>query len=152
MGSTRMRGPRLVAFAVVFAGIAACGDSLTDGTTSDANAPALDLAGSVSTVDTVLAFAADARDNLGLKTVHVSVSGGVAFTFDTTFTSAVTSTTIPFTLSVPRSVPAGTSVTVVGSWNVNSLLPVEVRTGLSSYWVSTVAVLVPGSPLVSGAL
>jgi hypothetical protein len=44
----------------------------------------------------------------------VSVSGGVAFSFDTTFTSAVTSTTLPFTLSVPRSVPAGTSVTVIG--------------------------------------
>jgi len=56
----------------------------------------------------------DARDNLGLKTIHVSVAGSLTFTFDTTFTSAVTSTNIPFKLSVPRSVPAGTAVTVVG--------------------------------------
>lgn len=114
MGSTRMRCPWLLACAVVFAGVAACGDSLTEGTTSDANPPVLDLAGDPSDIDTVLAFSADARDNLGLKTIHVTVSGGVAFTFDTTFTSAVTSTTLPFTLSVPRSVPAGTSVTVIG--------------------------------------
>lgn len=114
MGSTRMRRPWLLACAAVFAGVAACGDSLTEGTTGDANPPALDLAGVASDIDTVLAFSADARDNLGLKTIHVSVSGGVSFTFDTTFTSAVTSTTLPFTLSVPRSVPPGTSVTVIG--------------------------------------
>jgi hypothetical protein len=109
-----MRRSRLLACAVVFAGVAACGDSLTEGTTGDANPPALDLAGETSTVDTVLAFSADASDNLGLKTIHVSVSGGVTFSFDTTFTSAVTSTTVPFSLSVPRSVPPGTSVTVIG--------------------------------------
>lgn len=114
MGSTRMRRPWLVACAAVFAGVAACGDSLTEGTTGDANPPALDLAGAASDIDTALAFSASARDNLGLKTIHVSVSGGVTFAFDTTFTSAVTSTTLPFTLGVPRSVPAGTSVTVIG--------------------------------------
>lgn len=114
MGSTRMGRPWLLACAVVLAGVAACGDSLTEGTTGDANPPALDLSGAPSDIDTVLAFSADARDNLGLKTIHVSVSGGVTFSFDTTFTSAVTNTTLPFTLSVPRSVPAGTSVTVVG--------------------------------------
>jgi hypothetical protein len=114
MGSTRTHSALALAFAAALAGAAACGDSLTEGTIGDSNAPALDLAGTVSGVDTVLAFSADARDNLGLKTIHVSVIGGLTFTFDTTFTSAVTSTSIPFTLSVPRSVPAGTSVTVVG--------------------------------------
>jgi hypothetical protein len=114
MGSTRTRRSLALAFAAVLTGAAACGDSLTEGTTGDANPPALDLAGTVSGIDTVLAFSADARDNLGLKTIHVSVVGGLSFTFDTTFTSAVTSTNIPFTLSVPRSVPAGTSVTVIG--------------------------------------
>ena len=111
MGSIRTRRSLALAFAAVLTGAAACGDSLTEGTTGDANPPALDLAGTVSGIDTVLAFSADARDNLGLKTIHVSVVGGLSFTFDTTFTSAVTSTNIPFTLSVPRSVPAGTSVT-----------------------------------------
>ena len=114
MGSTRTRRSLALAFAAVLAGAAACGDSLTESTTGDANPPALDLAGAVSGVDTVLAFSADGRDNLGLKTIHVSVIGGLTFTFDTTFTSAVTSTSIPFRLSVPRSVPTGTSVTIIG--------------------------------------
>ena len=114
MGSIRTRRSLALAFAAVLAGAAACGDSLTEGTTGDANPPALDLAGTVSGIDTVLSFAADARDNLGLKTIHVSVTGGLTFSFDTTFTSAVTSTNIPFSLSVPRSVPTGTSVTIIG--------------------------------------
>lgn len=114
MGSIRTRRSLALAFAAVLVGASACGDSLTEGTTGDSNPPALDLAGTVSGVDTVLAFSADARDNLGLKTIHVNVIGGLTFTFDTTFTSAVTSATIPFTLSVPRSVPTGTSVTIIG--------------------------------------
>ncbi|MCR4338320.1 MAG: hypothetical protein NUW01_00375 [Gemmatimonadaceae bacterium] len=114
MSSARMRRSWLLACAAVLAGVTACGDSLTEGTTGDANPPALDLAGVETTVDTILAFSADARDNLGIKTVHVSATGGVAFTFDTTFTSAVTTTSIPFSISVPRSVPPGTSVTVTG--------------------------------------
>ena len=109
-----MRRLRALALVGALAGIAACGDSLTEGTTGDANAPVLDLAGEASANDTVLAFSADARDNLGIKTITVTVSGGVSFSFDTTFTSAVTTTNIPFTISVPRSVPPGTSVTVVG--------------------------------------
>ncbi|MEX1186464.1 MAG: hypothetical protein WEA80_07725 [Gemmatimonadaceae bacterium] len=114
MGTSRMRRSLALICAAAFTGIAACGDSLTEGTTGDANPPALDLAGTTASADTVLSFSADARDNLGLKTIHVSVSGGVAFTFDTTFTSTVLETTIPFSLSVPRSVPLGTAVTVVG--------------------------------------
>ena len=109
MVSLLMRRSARLAIVAAISGVAACGDSLTEGTTGDANPPALDLAGVVSGVDTVLSFTADARDNLGLKTIRVAVTGGVAFTFDTTFTSAVTTITIPFALSVSRSVPAGTS-------------------------------------------
>ncbi|CAN5719857.1 hypothetical protein BH23GEM1_BH23GEM1_04500 [soil metagenome] len=109
-----MRHARLLALTAVVIGAAACGDSLTEGTLSDANPPVLDLVGKSSDVDTVLAFSADARDNLGLKTIHVRIAGGLAFTFDTTFTSAVTSISVPFAISVPRSVPPGTTVTVTG--------------------------------------
>lgn len=112
MRSPRMRRHLILASAAVLAGVAACGESLTEGTTGDANPPTLDLAGRTSGADTVLAFSADASDNLGLKTIRVTATGGVTFTFDTTFTSAVTTTSIPFALSVPRSVPAGTAVTI----------------------------------------
>ena len=114
MGSIPMRRVLAAALTAALVGAVACGDSLTEGTTGDGNAPVLDLAGQTSANDTILAFSADARDNLGIKTVSVTVSGGVSFTFDTTFTTAVTSTNIPFSISVPRSVPAGTAVTVVG--------------------------------------
>ncbi len=112
MGTSRMRRSLALLCAAAFTGIAACGDSLTEGTTADANPPALDLVAAAASADTALAFSADARDNLGLKTIHVSVSGGVTFTFDTTFTSAVKETSIPFSVGVPQSVPTGTAVTV----------------------------------------
>lgn len=114
MGSFPMRRAVLLACAAGIAAVGACGDSLTEGTLSDSNPPVLDLVGDVSEIDTILAFSADARDNLGLKTVHVSIAGGLTFTFDTTYTSAVTLTSIPFTVSVPSSVPPGTSVTITG--------------------------------------
>ena len=114
MRSIRTRRWPALAFATAIAGAGACGDSLTEGTAGDSNPPALDLTGVASDVDTVLAFSADARDNLGLKTISVRVAGGLAFTYDTTFTSPVTVTSIPFSISVPRSVPPGTAVTVTG--------------------------------------
>ena len=152
MGSIRMRRPLALAFAAVLAGAAACGDSLTEGTTGDSNPPALDLAGTASSVDTVLRFSADARDNLGLKTIHVTVSGGLTFTFDTTFTSAVTSTTIPFTLSVPRSVPMGTSVTVVGfatDGSGNQSVPDTLRLNVGNIAPPSVRVVAPASGTVA---
>jgi hypothetical protein len=62
--------------------------------------------------DTVLAFSAEVRDNLGIKTVRVNVTGGVTASFDTTFTTAVTQTVIPYRVGVSRSVPPGTGVII----------------------------------------
>ncbi|MEO7647882.1 MAG: hypothetical protein ABIV11_06550 [Gemmatimonadaceae bacterium] len=115
-----MRRSLVLACAAALAGVVSCGDSLTEGTTGDANPPALDLGGVVSGVDTVLAFSADARDNLGLKTIHVSVAGGL--TFDTTFTSAVTSTTIPFAFadsSFKPSISVGSRPWGITAWPVD---------------------------------
>src|SRR5450756_1772799 len=56
-----------------------------------------------------------AKDNLGLKTIHVQATGAVGFTFDTVFTSAVTNIQLPFTLFSSRSVPPGTPVTVTAT-------------------------------------
>jgi hypothetical protein len=62
--------------------------------------------------DTTLAFSAEVRDNLGIKRIQVNVTGGVTASFDTTFTTAVTQTVIPYRLEVSRSVPPGTGVVV----------------------------------------
>ena len=45
----------------------------------------------------------------------MNVSGGLTFAFDTTFTSANTDASIPFLVSVSRSVPRGTPVVVTAS-------------------------------------
>ncbi|MGI9139502.1 MAG: YncE family protein [Gemmatimonadaceae bacterium] len=147
-----MRRSARLAIMAAMSGVAACGDSLTEGTTGDANPPALDLAGVVSGVDTVLSFAVDARDNLGLKTISVAVTGGVAFTFDTTFTSAVTTITIPFALNVSRSVPAGTSVTIVGfatDGSGNRSLPDTLRLSVGNVAPPTARVVSPASGTVA---
>jgi hypothetical protein len=65
--------------------------------------------------DTVISFTTDAKDNLGLKTVHIQAVGAVGFVFDTVFTSAVTNIQLPFTLFASRSVPPGTPVTVTAT-------------------------------------
>jgi len=80
----------------------------------DRTAPVVALH-AVPGADTSLSFAVDARDDLGLKTVQVRLSGGVTRAFDTTFTSAVTNVTLPLSYFVSRGVPVGTTVLAVAS-------------------------------------
>ena len=106
-----------VAAATALAFVAgACSDS-TSATNmlADKSPPSVSLTKGGSTVDTVIAFEVDAKDNLGIKTISVTISGGLSFSFDTTFTSAHTDASIPFSVSVPRSVPRGTPVLVTAS-------------------------------------
>jgi hypothetical protein len=84
--------------------------------------------------DTTLAFSAEVRDNLGIKTVHVNVTGGVTASFDTTFTTAVTQTVIPYRVSVSRSVPPGTGVIITaqatdGAGNVSTIASLVLGVG-----------------------
>ncbi|HUQ21339.1 MAG TPA: hypothetical protein VM099_17125 [Gemmatimonadaceae bacterium] len=106
--------------AVVAAVVLAVGACSSDGTTptntiGDKIPPTVNLSPMSSSVDSTIAFQVDAKDNLGLKTITVSVSGGLTYAFDTTFTSAHTDASIPFTVSVPRSIPRGTPVTVTAT-------------------------------------
>jgi hypothetical protein len=81
----------------------ACSDGTTaTSTLKDKSAPSVTLSAGSSSVDTVISFQVDAKDNLGLKTISVKVSGGLTYAFDTTFTSANTDVAIPFNVSVPR--------------------------------------------------
>ncbi len=99
---------------VLLAGACSEGTTATN-TLADKSAPSVSLSAGSSSVDTVISFQVDAKDNLGLKTVSVKVSGGLSLTFDTTFTSANTDVAIPFNVSVPRSIPRGTPVVVTAS-------------------------------------
>ena len=111
---TSVRARRVAAALVILVSVGACNDAGTD-PFGDNSAPTVTLQQGPAGPDSVLSFNAAVRDDLGIKTVSVLLSGGVTGSIDTTFTSAVTQTMIPFRVSVPPNVPPGTSVTVVAT-------------------------------------
>jgi len=122
------------AAASIFFGIAACNDSTSIDPQRDRVPPTLALTPITGRADTVIAFSTQAKDNLGLKTIHVQAIGAVGFVFDTVFTSAVTDIQLPFTLFASRSVPAGTPVTITaeavdGAGNSSGIDTLRMATG-----------------------
>src|SRR5688500_19664682 len=106
------RGLASLAAAMALVAIAgACGESTSStNTLSDQSPPSVALSKGGTSVDTVIAFQVDAKDNLGLKTISINITGGLDFSFDSTFTSAHTDASIPFSVPAPRSIPKGTPV------------------------------------------
>jgi hypothetical protein len=101
--------------ASVSLGVAACNDTTSIDPQRDRVPPTLSLTPGNVGADTVISFNTEAKDNLGLKTIHVQAIGAVGFVFDTVFTSAVTNIQLPFTLFASRSVPPGTPVTITAT-------------------------------------
>ena len=115
-------------------GVAACNDSTSTDATRDRTVPTVSLTQVGGQADTVIAFTTGAKDNIGLKTIHVHVVGAVGFTFDTTFTSAVTDIAIPFQLFASRAVPPGTPALITafavdGAGNVSATDSLRLATG-----------------------
>ena len=94
--------------------LAACSDSATGpgGDLLDKSPPTVSLAKGGSTLDTLVAFQVEVKDNLGIKSIKVNVSGGASMSFDTTFTTANTNAIVPFSIPVSRAIPKGTPVVV----------------------------------------
>ncbi|MGH7622789.1 MAG: hypothetical protein ACREMU_10655, partial [Gemmatimonadaceae bacterium] len=110
---------RLAAAALGLATLAilgACGEgSGSTCATCDTGRPTVTLTATGST-DSTVSFTTHATDNLGLLTVHARITAaGISGGFDTTFNTAVTTVDIPYTISIPPSIPTGTAITVVGS-------------------------------------
>lgn len=103
-----------IAAAIAIAAGIACSDSTASTVTGDKTAPSVSIVKNTS-ADSIVAFTVGVKDNLGIKSIHVSVTGGVTKTFDTTFTSANTDVSIPFELIASGSVPRGSPVTVAAS-------------------------------------
>ena len=95
--------------------VVACNDSTSIDPQRDRIPPTLTLTPRTGLADTVIGFNTEAKDNLGLKTIHVQAIGAVGFVFDTVFTSAVTDIQLPFTLFASRTVPPGTPVTITAT-------------------------------------
>ncbi|HEX6627862.1 MAG TPA: hypothetical protein VF105_07905, partial [Gemmatimonadaceae bacterium] len=96
-------------------GVAACNDNTSIDPQRDRVPPTLTLTPRTGLADTVIGFNTEAKDNLGLKTIHVQAIGAVGFLYDTVFTSAVTDIQLPFTLFANRTVPPGTPVTITAT-------------------------------------
>ena len=115
---------------------AACTDSTTGprGDLMDKTPPTVTLAKGGTTLDTLVAFQVEVKDNLGIKSIRVNVSGGASLSFDTTFTSASTSAVIPFSIPVSRSIPVGTPVVVTsfaldGALNKSAIATLNLTVG-----------------------
>lgn len=143
-----------LAAAMIAAGAVACSDQGMNGL-ADQIPPTIRLAKGTSTIDSVLSFSANVSDNLGIQRVHVTATGGVTATFDSVFTGAVTTTSLAFSLSVPRSVPAGTPVTLVGiayDGAGNASVPDTLKLGTGNLAPASVVITAPvtGSAVVIG--
>ncbi len=106
------KGAALMA-AVVSVFTAACNSDssgVLGGNQSDKTPPTVQLSPGGTSADTVISFQVEVKDNLGIKNVKVNITGGLTMSFDTTFTTANTDAIVPFTISVPRSIPKGTPV------------------------------------------
>src|SRR5438045_3262649 len=101
--------------ALVSLGVAACADTTSIDPQKDRVPPTLSLSPRTGLADTVIGFNTQAKDNLGLKLIHVQAIGAVGFVYDTVFTSAVTDISLPFTLFATRTVPPGTPVTITAT-------------------------------------
>ena len=83
----------------------------------DVTAPSIKLtntAGDTQDIAGGLRFNISAIDNLALKNIHITFSGGLIGTLDTTFTSQVKTYTSSRTITFPSNSGAGGSIRIVG--------------------------------------
>jgi hypothetical protein len=152
--ATRHRVARLAL--VALAGTAACGgEEVLDPPFRDAIRPRVAVAKGGEAPDSLLAVAVTATDNIGLKRVRLLLDGGLTATFDTTFTSAVTTLTVQVRIPVPRSAPVGATVIVRGiatdgAGNFSDTSRVALAIGNLEPPLAAITSPTAGSPVVSG--
>jgi hypothetical protein len=136
--------------------LAACGgEEVLDPPFRDAIRPRVAVAKGGEAPDSLLAVAVNATDNIGLKRVRLLLDGGLTATFDTTFTSAVTTLTVQVRIPVPRSAPVGATVIVRGiatdgAGNLSDTSRVALAIGNLEPPLAAITSPTAGSPVVSG--
>jgi hypothetical protein len=86
------------------------GDELADPSLRDAIKPRITLARATTSADSLVGVSLNAQDNLGIKTIRVSLTGAVDAAFDTTFRSSIQNITLPLSFRVPLGAPVGSTI------------------------------------------
>ena len=136
--------------------VGACdGDELVDPPFKDAVKPRVSLAKGNFTTDTILPLSLNAQDNIGLKRIRVTLSGGLAATFDTTFNTSVQAFDLGLNFKVPTSAPLGSMViarAIVsdGAGNASDTARLVLTVGNLTPPSAEITSPVAGSPVVVG--
>jgi hypothetical protein len=135
---------------------AACnGDEVNAGPIPDSIKPRISLAKGAATTDTLLPVNISARDDIGIKTIHVTLVGGLVAAYDTTLTSAVTSLDMSVQFRVPSSAPLGSTVNIRaivtdGAGNVSDTATLVMTVGNLTPPTAVITSPSAGSPVVVG--
>lgn len=145
----------LTALAVAMLAAACSGDAVIDPPFRDAVKPRVTLAKGNVESDSVLPFSVSARDNIGIKNIHVWLSGGLIASYDTTMTSAATELDIAVALKVPKAAPLGATVNIRalvtdGAGNLSDTARLVMTVGNLAPPTAVVTSPVSGSPVVVG--
>ncbi|MEO7997049.1 MAG: hypothetical protein ABI852_06365 [Gemmatimonadaceae bacterium] len=148
---------KLIATLFAVSALAACsGDEVGTGDpVRDSAKPRVSLVKGNTTSDSILPVSVSARDDIGIKTVHVTLQGGVTATFDTTLTSAATSLDLGVLFRVPTSAPLGSTVNVKatvidGAGNMSDTAKLVMTVGNLTPPIAAVTSPAAGSPVVVG--
>lgn len=150
------RTARALALLGVAAVVAACsGDELSDPPFKDVAKPRVTLVKGNAASDTLIPVSVSARDDIGIKNIHVTLAGGVVATYDTTLTSASQSLDLGVLFKVPASAPLGATVNVRaivtdGAGNKSDTARLVLTVGNLTPPTAVVTSPVAGSPVVVG--
>lgn len=153
-GATRLRRAALAALAA--GALAACdGDEVIDPPFRDTVKPRVSITKGQNVADSLLQFSITAKDDIGLKAIRVSLSGGFTASIDTTFSSALQEFTYNVTARVPASAPLGSTVIVAslaedGAGNASDTASLVLTVGNLTPPTAVITSPATGSPVVTG--
>jgi len=146
----------LIAMLASAAALGACSDESVDQTlVPDTAKPRVTLVKGSTTTDTILPVSISARDDIGIRNIHVTLAGGVVATYDTTLTTASTALDLGVLFRVPTSAPLGSTVNVRaivtdGAGNVSDTARLVMTVGNLTPPSAIITSPVASSPVVVG--
>lgn len=131
------------------------GDELVDPPFRDEIRPRVTLTKGNYQADSILPVVLNAQDNIGLKTVRVTLTGGLNASYDTTFTSSLQRLDLTMNFLVPPSAVLGSTViarAVVfdGASNISDTARLVLTVGNLTPPIAEITSPVAGSPVVVG--